>query len=68
MLLAMTARAVGHDVFGLFATEEGTSHVSIADCSDGTPCGTVVWIDPESLGPGETPESIRTEAGKPCWD
>lgn len=36
----------GHDVWGLWYTPDRDSLVRIADCGDGTPCGTVAWIDP----------------------
>ena len=55
--ISLAANADPHDVFGTWATEAGTSHVTIADCGDGSPCGTVTWIDPEALEPGVTPET-----------
>ncbi len=66
LFAAANAAADPHAVFGTFATEAGDSHIEIRDCGDGTPCGTVVWIDPATLPPGETPESVRSPAtGKP---
>ena len=66
MLLSAGSLADPHDVFGTFATQEGTSHVKIADCGNGTPCGKVVWIDPDSLGDGLTPETVKTRStGEP---
>ncbi len=59
------AQAEGHDVFGTFATVGASSHVTIADCGDGSPCGTVSWIDPATLEPGQTPEAVRTKTGDP---
>ena len=59
------AHADGHSVFGTFATEVGSSHITIVDCGDGSPCGTISWIDPASMAPGETPESVQTKAGEP---
>lgn len=65
-LLALAALADPHNVFGTFATEDGTSHVEISDCGDGTPCGRVIWIDPTSVPEGDTPESVRSPAsGEP---
>ena len=58
------ASADAHDVFGVFATEDGGARVSIEDCGDGSPCGTVIWIDPASIENGQTPESLTTESGK----
>lgn len=31
-------------VSGLWLTEAKTGHVEISDCGDGTPCGTLVWV------------------------
>ena len=59
------AHADPHNVYGVFATPEGDSHLTLADCGDGTPCGTVTWIDPAAMAPGETPETARTKAGDP---
>lgn len=64
-LTALPATADSHNVFGTFATQEGTSHVTIEDCGDGSPCGRVSWIDPEAMEPGVTPETARTQAGDP---
>lgn len=58
------ANADSHNVFGLFATEDGGSHISIEDCGDGTPCGTVVWIDPSEIESGVAPEDLTTKSGK----
>ena len=56
-LPALAAHADPHNVFGVWETQAGTSHVEIADCGDGTPCGTVVWLDADALLPGVTPET-----------
>lgn len=65
-LLAISAQAQeGHDVFGVFLTQDQTSTVTIEDCGDGSPCGRVSWIDPTAMAPGQTPESARTKAGEP---
>ena len=63
-LAAGSACADPGDVFGTFATEEENSHVEIADCGDGTPCGTIVWIDPASVSEGKTPETATDADGK----
>lgn len=34
------------DVWGLWYTPDRDSLISIEDCGDGTPCGTVTWVDP----------------------
>ena len=63
-LAAGSAAADPLNVFGTFATEEENSHVEIADCGDGTPCGTIVWIDPASVTDGKTPETATDADGK----
>ncbi|MEM8986902.1 MAG: DUF2147 domain-containing protein [Pseudomonadota bacterium] len=40
------AFAAGLEVEGLWVPEGGDSLVRIADCGDGTPCGTVAKLDP----------------------
>ena len=66
LILPLVATAEPHDVFGTFATEDGGSHIAIADCGDGSPCGTVVWIDPASLEGDMTPEMVKTRSsGEP---
>jgi len=51
------AHADPHNVYGVWVTEAKTSHIEIADCGDGSPCGTIVWIDPNAMEPGVTPET-----------
>ncbi len=52
MLLALLALAAAdpapQDVYGLWLTESGEARVQIDDCGDGTPCGDLVWVDPDS--------------------
>ena len=72
VLFAFAALALGAgsasadplNVFGTFSTEEENSHVEIADCGDGSPCGTIVWIDPASVSEGKTPETATDADGK----
>lgn len=35
----------GKDVYGTWKVESGSALVKIEDCGDGTPCGTLVFID-----------------------
>ena len=58
------AHANPHDVFGTFLTHKKTAHVEIADCGDGTPCGTVVWIDPAAISNGATPDEATDAKGQ----
>ncbi len=52
------------NVYGVFLPKKKNSHIQIYDCGDNTPCGKVVWINPESLEEGVTPESAVTKVGK----
>ena len=53
-----------HDVFAIFQSPGGGSHVQLVDCGDGTPCGTVVWINPSTLDEGETQHTVSGKNGK----
>ena len=44
-LLALGGASDAHDVYGAWYTPDRDSVIAIADCGDGTPCGTVAWID-----------------------
>ncbi len=55
VVLTGAAMADPHDVYGVWLTEATTAKVEISDCGDGTPCGDVVWLDPDALEPGLTP-------------
>ncbi len=45
-----TANAASINVAGVWLTADGSAHVQIGDCGDGTPCGRVVWVDPNQEG------------------
>ncbi len=48
-LFALFARPVmASSVYGLWYPPGKDSKINIADCGDGTPCGTIVWIKTES--------------------
>ena len=47
MLGAAGGTGDGRDVFGAWYTPDRDSVIAIADCGDGTPCGTVTWLDAE---------------------
>ncbi|MEO0466775.1 MAG: DUF2147 domain-containing protein [Pseudomonadota bacterium] len=59
--LSGVAHADGKDVFGIWLTEAGSAKLNISDCGDGTPCGRVIWMDPDALRPGLTPETATDE-------
>lgn len=39
-----------HNVYGLWQLESGSVDVKIADCGDGTPCGTMIRVDSDQDG------------------
>lgn len=45
-LMAVPAFADPLDVNGIWLTNAEDAHVEISDCGDGTPCGTLIWVDP----------------------
>ena len=44
MIAAPSFANDGKTVFGTWLVESGSAHVEIADCGDGTPCGTIVHL------------------------
>jgi uncharacterized protein (DUF2147 family) len=44
------------DVSGLWLTEAKNAHIRIADCGNGTPCGTIAWID---FAPGDVDKDLE---------
>ncbi|MEM7767055.1 MAG: DUF2147 domain-containing protein [Pseudomonadota bacterium] len=64
-LVAVAAQAEpvagSKDVFGTWATEDGSARIEITDCGDGSPCGRVVWIDQASMRERLTPETAVDE-------
>ncbi|MFT4636508.1 MAG: hypothetical protein ACI9OI_002310 [Chitinophagales bacterium] len=65
LLFSANSFADSHKVYGIYLVQEKNSHVQIADCGDGSPCGVIVWLDPTRLPTGITPEAARSKAGKP---
>lgn len=43
----LSAHASVHDVYGLWMSEAKDGLIVVSDCGDGTPCGTLVWVDPK---------------------
>ena len=52
LLVSQVALAQPLDIEGTWFTKNNEAKVLVSDCGDGTPCGKLVWFDPE-LG-GET--------------
>ena len=68
-LLILAAPAFAEDgkaVYGTWLTASGSAHIEIADCGDGTPCGTVIHLtNPESAGALDTNNPDPELANKP---
>jgi uncharacterized protein (DUF2147 family) len=65
LLVSLNASADSHDVFGTFFTEDNGSKIHISDCGDGSPCGKIIWVNPETIEKGLTAEELRSKAGEP---
>jgi len=52
-----------YNVFGLFLTEERNSVIEISECNESV-CGNVVWLNPETLDDGVTPEEAKSKSGE----
>jgi len=49
LVLTVTTSAAAtnpHDVEGVWVTEARDGHIEINDCGNGSPCGTLLWVDP----------------------
>lgn len=60
-VMACPVFASASDVSGLWQTESGGAHINIADCGDGSPCGTLVWVDmvnAEAQTDGNNPDEV----------
>ena len=47
-------------ISGDWITQDEDAKIQIADCGDGTPCGTLVWVDPTAPGGGLDAENRET--------
>lgn len=59
------ANAEPHDVFGTFYTEDQGSKIRISDCGDKSPCGKIIWVNPNTIEDGLSAEELRSKAGEP---
>lgn len=64
LFYAGLASADSHDVFGTFLTAKKNSHIEIVTCEDESVCGKIVWINPSSLQPGESADTIKSKSGE----
>jgi len=65
LFLSLNANAGPHDVYGTFFTEDNGSKIQISDCGDGSPCGKIVWVNPETIEDGLSAEDLKSKAGEP---
>lgn len=65
LLTSLNASANSHDVFGTFFTEDNGSKIQIIDCGDGSPCGKIIWVNPNTIEEGLTAEQLKSKAGEP---
>jgi uncharacterized protein (DUF2147 family) len=61
----VTAKADSHDVFGTFYTKDNGSKIQISDCGDGSPCGKIVWVNPNTIEEGLEAQDLKSKAGEP---
>ncbi len=50
LAFALTARLAHADpaaITGLWATPDGNARIEISDCGDASPCGYLVWVNPQ---------------------
>jgi uncharacterized protein (DUF2147 family) len=64
LLLSLNANADTHDVFGIYLTEDNGSKIHISDCGDGRPCGTIIWVNPNTIEEGLTAEDLKSKASE----
>ncbi len=49
-LMPGSASAADIDIAGLWYTEDKGAKVEVIDCGDGTPCGNLLWFQPDGSG------------------
>lgn len=65
LLTSLNVSANSHDVFGTFFTEDNGSKILISDCGNGSPCGKIIWVNPNTIEDGLTAEQLKSKAGEP---
>ena len=63
-LISINASANPHDVFGVFYTKDKGSKIQISDCGDGSPCGKVIWVNPETIEDGLSAHDLKSKSGE----
>ena len=52
------------DVYGVWLTDTEDAHIEITDCGDDSPCGSLIWVDPDStptLADAQNPDPALRE-------
>jgi len=49
-LVGTPAFASDIDIAGVWYTEDKGAKVEVTDCGDGTPCGNLIWFEPDGSG------------------
>ncbi len=50
LMVSGTSFASDIDIAGVWYTEDKAAKIEVTDCGDGTPCGNLVWFEPDSSG------------------
>lgn len=64
-LMSFNSHADSFDVYGTFFTEDNGSKIKIQDCGNGTPCGKIIWVNPNTIEKGLSAQDLRSKAGDP---
>ena len=65
LFASFNATADSFDVYGIFFTEGKGSKIQIQDCGNGSPCGKIIWVNPETIEQGINVEDLKSKAGEP---
>lgn len=65
LLASFSSRADSLNVFGTFYTEDNGSKIKIQDCGNGTPCGKIIWVNPNTIEEGLSAQDLKSKAGEP---
>lgn len=63
-IISIPVMADPFDVYGTYLLEDKNSKVNIEDCGNATPCGRIIWINPETIKEGFTQETIKGKSGE----
>lgn len=65
-LIAMSGTAIANPLFNTtWQTGDGASHIKFTACTNGTPCGSIAWINPKNLPATERKNPLDWKNPKP---